>query len=111
MSGHSAPQAMVCVWKGMDPPPGVQGGDACECPYNTFAAVCPSSQQSGIHESTVKQRTAGSENLKELPSEQQRVIMVLYLICTSPMITWNFLNDATRHNSEFDCLICVSFVS
>lgn len=49
LSGHSAPQAMVCVWKGMDPPQGVQGGDVCECPYSTFAAVCLLTQQSGIH--------------------------------------------------------------
>lgn len=42
LSGHSAPQAMVCVWKGMDPPQGVQGGG--ENPYSTFAAVCPLTQ-------------------------------------------------------------------
>ena len=49
LNGHSAPQAVVCVWKGMDPPPGVQGGDACECPNNTPAAVCPRSTQPGVH--------------------------------------------------------------
>lgn len=28
----------MCVWKAMDPPPGMERGDACECRYITFAA-------------------------------------------------------------------------
>lgn len=61
---------MVCVWKGMDPPPGVQGGDVCECPYNTFAAVCPFTQRSGICEPTQYAHTHTHTQTRALHSKQ-----------------------------------------